>query len=147
MTITVRTISNHGGDFRCSATCTVANGLKLPHQFALGHVAADAAPHLRSGRRSVALGKPLRSQAASGMGAPLCSATEALNWHYKFTNFIFSKQNKTKKTCESGGCVRSCTRLPVCCPGRCEYGVLPACSVVGLSCCGTRLSPVSLCHL
>lgn len=98
MTITVRTISNHGGDFRCSATCTVANGLKLPHQFALGHVAADAAPHLRSGRRSVALGKPLRSQAASGMGAPLCSATEALNWHYKFTNFIFSKQNKTKKT-------------------------------------------------
>lgn len=92
MTITVHTSANHGGDFRCSATCAVAIGLKLPHQFALGHVAADVAFHPHSGGRSVALGKPLRSQAVSGMGAPLCSATEALNWHYKFKDFIFSKQ-------------------------------------------------------
>lgn len=92
MTITVRASASHGGDFRCSVTCAAAIGLKLPHQFALGHLAADAASHQHSGRRSVALGKPLRSQAASGMGAPPCSATEALNWHYKLKHFIFSKQ-------------------------------------------------------
>lgn len=37
--------ANHRGDFCCSFTCAVAIELKLPHQFALGHLAADVVSH------------------------------------------------------------------------------------------------------